>query len=346
MNHRLLSAVALSLALVACGGGGDDEYHSDSSPAPSTPTNAGLQLSVPAPSYPPLSEELQAFTVLNDIRSRCGHGQLAQHTALDAAADGHARWLTYHGTFAHEQTPGSTHFTGKTPLDRMIAAGYLTSASQAAVSEQLAVYSGGADGNDTIGFGLHSTRTLLNAPYHANGMLAGYRDVGIAIRNATDAGAADAALPGAGRRAIVFNTGYQQSAGSQSAAQDDNVVLTYPCDGEHNVARALHHEEPNPVPGRNLSTSPLGTSIMLTLKEGRTLSIDSTVLTNVGTGATVPMRPPVTGANDHLGAFAVHQGYVAADVPLAAHTTYRVSLTGKSNGVSFLKTFSFTTGAD
>ncbi len=344
MNHRLLSAAALALALVACGGG-DDEH--DASPAePSTPTNAGLQLSVPAPTYAALSEELQAFTVLNDIRSRCGHGKLAQHSALDTAADGHARWLTYHGTFAHEQTPGSTHFTGKAPLDRMIAAGYLTNASQAAVSEQLAVYSGGADGNDLIGFGLHSTRTLLNAPYHANGMLAGYRDVGIAIRNAVDAEAPDATLPGAGRRAIVFNTGYQASAGSQSAAQDDNVVLTYPCDGEQNVARALHHEEPNPVPGRDLSTSPLGTSILLSLKEGRTLTIDSTVLTNVGTGATVPMRPPVTGANDHLGAFAAHQGYVAADVPLAAYTAYRVSLTGRNNGVSFLKTFSFTTGAD
>jgi uncharacterized protein YkwD len=344
MMQKLLPALALAVALAGCGGGGGDDGQAASTP--STTPNAGLQLTVPAPTYAALSEELQAFNTLNDIRSRCGHGKLAQNTALDASAAGHARWLTYNAVFAHEQTPGSPHFTGATPLDRMIAAGYLVSASQAEISELLATYSSGTDGNDTIGFGIQGTRMLLNAPYHANGMLAGYRDVGIAIRNAIDAGAPDANDPGAGRRAIVFNTGYQKTAGSQSAAQDDNAVLTYPCDGEINVTPALPHEEPNPVPGRDLSTHPLGTSIMVSLKEGRTLTIDSTVLTNVSTGSTVALRPPVTSANDYLGAFAAHQGYVAADAPLAAYTTYRVSLSGKNNGVAFLKTFMFTTGAD
>lgn len=344
MKPRLLPALALAFALVGCGGGGDEDEGA-ASVAP-RPTTAGLQLTVPAPTYGALSEELQAFNTLNDIRGRCGHGKLAQNSMLDTSATGHALWLTYHADFGHEQTPGSLHFTGAQPRDRMMAAGYLGSASQAEVSEQLAVYASGTDGNDTIGFGIQGTRMLLNAPYHANSLLDGYRDVGISIRNAIDAGAPDATHPGAGRRAIVFNTGYQRSAGSQSAAQDDNAVLTYPCDGEINVGRALPHEEPNPVPGRDLSTNPLGTSIMVSLKEGRTLEIDSTVLTNVSTGATVALRPPVTGANDHLRAFAAHQGYVAADAPLAAHTAYRVSLGGRNNGVSFLKTFVFTTGAD
>ncbi|WP_439590378.1 CAP domain-containing protein [Hydrogenophaga sp.] len=341
MNHRLLPALALVFALAGCGGGGNEDA---TSVTPST--NAGLQLTVPTPTYTALSEELQAFNTLNEIRSRCGHGQLAQHAALDLSSAGHARWLTYHATFGHEQTTGSLHFTGASPLDRMIAAGYLPSASQAAVSEQLAYFTSGADGNDTIGFGIQGTRGLLNAPYHANALLDGYRDVGVAIRNAIDAGAPDATHPGAGRRAIVFNTGYQKSAGSQAAAQDDNTVLTYPCDGDSNVTRALYHEEPNPVPGRDLSTSPLGTSIMISLKEGRTLTIDSTVLTNTSSGFPVPLRSPITGANDPLGAFGAHQGYVAADAPLTAHTTYRVSLSGRNNGVSFLKTFTFTTGAD
>ncbi|OSZ73974.1 CAP domain-containing protein [Hydrogenophaga sp. IBVHS1] len=344
MINRFLPAVALTLALAGCGGGGGDE--DEGTAANSASVNAGLQLTVPTPSYAALSEELQAFTTLNEIRGRCGHGQLAQHTALDTSAAGHARWLAYHAAFSHTQTTGSAHFTGAAPLDRMIAAGYLTSSLQAAVSEQLAYYSSDVDGNDTIGFGIGGTRSLLNAPYHANAMLDGYRDVGVAIRNAIDAGAPDASTPGAGRRSIVFNTGYQTSAGSQAAAQDDNAVLTYPCDGDSNVAAALYHEEPNPVPGRDLSTSPLGTSIMVSLKEGHTLTITSTVLTNTSSGFTVPLRPPITGANDHLGAFGAHQGYVAADAPLTAFTTYRVSLGGTNNGVSFLKTFSFTTGAD
>jgi uncharacterized protein YkwD len=341
MHHRLLPALSLTIALAGCGGGGEDD---DATPAPGG--NAGLQFTVPTPTYAALSEELQAFNTLNEIRHRCGHGQLAQHAALDTSAAGHARWLAYHAVFDHDQTPGSLFFTGATPLDRMIAAGYLASSFQAGVSEQLAYYTSGLDGNDKVGFGIEATRSLLNAPYHANAMLDGYRDVGISVRNAIDAGAPDANNPGAGRRAIVFNTGYQVSAGSQAAAQEDNAVLTYPCDGDSNVAPALYHEEPNPVPGRDLATSPLGTSIMVSLKEGRTLTINSTVLTNTSNGLTVPLRAPVTGANDYLGAFGAHQGYVAADVPLTAYTTYRVSLSGRNNGVSFLKTFLFTTGAD
>ncbi len=342
MNHRILPALALALALAGCGGGGDESDNGSTA----TPINAGLQVNVPAPTYPALSEELQAFNTLNEIRSRCGHGQLAQHPALDISTAGHARWLVYNETVDHTQSAGSPHFTGTSPLDRMIAAGYLTSSAQASVSEQLAYYTSGADGNDTIGFGVESTRGLLNAPYHANAMLDGFRDVGVGVRNAIDAGAPNATMPGAGRRAIVFNTGYRISAGSQAAAQDDNVVLTYPCNGDTNVARALYHEEPNPVPGRDLSINPLGTSIMVSLKAGRTLSIDSVVLINTTTGTSTPLRTPVTGANDYLGAFGRHQGYVAADNPLAAQTQYQVSLTGRNNGVSFLKTFVFTTGAN
>ncbi len=343
MQHRLLPALALAFALAGCGGGGDEDT---AGTTPSVTLNAGLQLTVPTPTYAALSEELQAFHTLNDIRNRCGHGQLAQNAALDVSAAGHAKWLTFNAAFAHNQTPGSPHFTGATPLDRMVAAGYLTSSSQAAVSEQLATYSGGPDGNDTIGFGIQGTRNLLNAPYHANGMLDGYRDVGIAIRNAIDAGAPDALNPGAGRRAIVFNTGYRISAGNQAAAQDDNAVLTYPCNGETNVTPALYHEEPNPVPGRDLSTSPLGTSIMISLKAGRTLTIHSTTLVNLTSGLPVALRPPVTSTNDHLGAFAAHQAYVAADAPLTAYTPYQVTINGRNNGVSFLKTFVFTTGAN
>ena len=340
MTYRFLPALALALLLASCGGGGEED--SAAPDAPSTATNAGLQLTVPTPTYAAMSEELQAFNTLNSARHNCGYGKLAQNTALDTSARGHAQWLTYHAVAQHEQTPGTLFFTGASPLARMIASGYLSNTTEASVSEQLAYYSG-SGGNDTIGSGVRGTHLLLNAPYHANGMLAGFREVGVAVRNAIDAGAPDANDPGAGRQALVFNTGYKAAAGSQADAQPDSSVFTYPCDGEIDVTRALYHESPNPVVGRDLSTNPLGTSIMVSIQAGRTLTIDSASLSNIGTGSYATLRTPVTSSNDPHGAFEAHQAYVAADAPLLPATTYRATINGRNNGVAFVRTFLFTT---
>lgn len=343
MTHKLLPALlTLILALAGCGGGGED---GDATGTPA-PMNAGLQLTVPAPTYPAASEELQAFQVLNGARSRCGHGQLAQSAALDSAAQGQAEWLVYNQIVEHQQTAGTPRFTGITPMDRALAAGYGASPFLFQATEQFYYLADPASGNQTAGFGEYFTRGLLNAPYHANGMLDGYRDVGIALRSAADAGAPDAHIPGAGRKVLVFNPGYMYRSGNQAEAQADDAVLTYPCDGETGVGIALYDETPNPVPGRDLAIQPLGTSLMVSLKAGRTLDILSATLQNTHTGAFATMRPPVTQANDPHSLFEPHQGYVAADAPLSPHTTYRATLQGRNNGVSFTKTFLFVTGAD
>lgn len=334
-----LTLVAAASVLAACGGGGDP---APSTPDPTPPAGVAPKVTtVPTPTY--TGEELAAFTALNNARSTCGFGLLKQDTRLDQAAVGHADWQIYNRIAAHFQTTGTPLFTGVSPLDRILAQGY-TDTQDANVQDEF-VYGTGT--NDKTGFGAFSIKNLLNAPYHSASLLAGFRDVGIAVRNMTDAGATDAS---SGRRVTVLNPAFQNSAGSQQAAYGDTDVFTFPCAGSTNVGRILENEVPNPIPGRDLAVEPLGTTIHIAIKEGRQLVINSASVTPVLGGQPVAMATPITSANDPYapcvsGCFKSHQGYVATNAPLAANTTYQVNITGTNNGVAFSRSFSFTTGS-
>lgn len=324
--------------LAACGGGSDP---TPTTPEPTTPSGVAPKVTtVPNPTY--TGEELAAFNALNNARSTCGFGLLKQDTRLDQAATGHADWLVYNRIASHYQTAGTPLFTGVTPLDRILASGYLGVGTEQVQDEFTYTTS-----NNKAGEGVQAIAGLLNAPYHAAGLLAGFRDVGIAVRNAVDAGAADAQT--IGRRATVLNPAFKPDVGSQQQAYADTDVFTYPCEGTTGVVRSLNNEMPNPIPGRDLSVEPLGTTIHIAIKEGRQLVINSAFVTPIAGGQPVAMATPITSANDPYapcvsGCFKSHQGYVATNAPLAANTTYQVNLTGTNNGVAFSRSFSFTTG--
>ena len=325
--------IIVAATLAACGGGGEP---APTTPDPTTPSGVAPKVTtVPNPTY--TGEELAAFTALNNARSTCGFGLLKQDTRLDQAAIGHADWQIYNRIAAHFQTSGTPLFTGVTPLDRIRAQGY-TDTQEANVQDEF-VYGTGT--NDKTAFGAFSIKNLLNAPYHAAGVLGGFRDVGIAVRNMTDAGATDAS---SGRRVTVLNPAFQNSAGSQQAVYGDTDVFTYPCAGSTDVARALYNEYPNPIPDRNLAVEPLGTTIHIAIREGHQLVINSASVTPISGGQPVAMATSVTSVNDPNAFFKSHQGYVATNAPLAANTTYQVTITGANNGVPFSRTFSFTTG--
>lgn len=110
-------------------------------------------------------------------------------------------------------------------------------------------------------------------------------------------------------------------------------------------------ENPNLVPGRNLLTSPLGTSIGVAVDVGSTLVITSASMIKVSTGAFVTLRAPVMAANDPnaikgVTYFKSNEGFVSADAPMDADTQYQVTITGTITGTVFSpRTFTFTTGS-
>ena len=88
-------------------------------------------------------------------------------------------------------------------------------------------------------------------------------------------------------------------AGPQLLGSSD--VKTYPCDCATGINRQLTNETPNPVPGRDLKTSPLGSIVYVAVREGILLGITRAVMARATTGQAVVLRTPVTTANDPYG---------------------------------------------
>ena len=351
LKYGLIAAVlALLSACGGGGGGGSTPVAAVAATATAAPSSPLITL-VAASSYVNTSEEWAAFNLLNAERSRCGFGMLTQNAALDRASLAHANYqlLSYtapvapatQGTYVwgHTETVGKPGYTGTDAGVRALAAGYVAAGAGYSVSDDIYSQTGGSV---RTGFGAQSIQGLLNAPYHARSLLSSYRDIGLAVRLNTDiTSLAGANPPGLVTQIALAHT---QVAGPQLMAA--SAVATYPCAGSTNIGRQLTNETPNPVPGRNLLTSPLGTSIMVMVRDGQTLTISSASMINVATGVAVTLRTPITAANDPAvpADFLLNQGYVAADAPLLANTVYQVTLNGSNNGTAFSRTFTFTTG--
>lgn len=337
--HAWPAAVAALLAgvLAACGGG-DSSSGAAAAPGGSSQVGtsatpgSGLSTAAPTPSYASGTEEFAAFEFLNAERGRCGFGVLAQNTKLDAAARAHADYQLVNDLFSHVEDAAAhpAGFTGATVVDRYAFQQYTNLGG--AVDE----ISGITGRADKTGFGIGGMRNLLNAPYHLQGLMSGMRESGVAVRSSLDTGTATP------RVLLQWNGAYTQDAGPQLLRADD--VLTYPCDGAIGVERQLTNESPEPVPGRDLGASPLGTSVYVATRTGNALTLASAAMTNTRTGAAVALRPAVTAANDPQRAYGRNEAYVAADAPLDANTGYQVTVSGTNNGAAFTRTFTFTTG--
>lgn len=332
-KFSVVAVAVLASLLTACGGGGSDGNQSgggDLPPPPPPPPviEADMVTSVPAPTYASGSEELAAFNYLNAERVRCGFGALKQDASLDKAARAHADWMIFNRTYGHSETPDKPNFfTGVTPADRMAAAGYSGS------------------GNEIIGFGIYADKTgrgvrdvkeLLATPYHGFGGLNPARDVGISVRSPLDFGMTGEIT------ATLMKLG--TSTTTQTLGTSD--VVTYPCNGTSGVDYKMGPEIPSPVPGRNLSAQPLGHAINVMVRVGNRLEIDSAQLVQISTATPIPLRAPVTFANDVHRMYPQWAGYVIPDVALSPDTEYEVLINGKNEGAAFSVRFRFATGAD
>jgi hypothetical protein len=123
------------------------------------------------------------------------------------------------------------------------------------------------------------------------------------------------------------------------------TVLSYPCEGTSGTYTRFTSESINPVPGRDLAKDPLGQAIYLTGDFGAAMTIGSAHMQEKGTGTPVALRDPTTGANDPNEVLDVNEAMILPDGPLKTATAYVVAIEGTNNGVSFVKTFTFTTGA-
>ena len=343
VRHRswALTAAAsvVALCLTACGGGGGG---GDTTAAVVPPPSNQPAVPAVTPAVGVLDEEVAAFQLLNAERGRCGFGTLLRNTSLDAAARAHADYQAFYGIVDHLENASTmpVGFSGVFPVDRVLAKGYAQRQAEiGAVTDEITALIGASV---KTGFGESGIRSLLNAPYHLRGLVSGYRDIGLAVRNNLDVGASKASV------FLQINAAYLASAGPQLFAPAD--VHTYPCEGSTGMNFRLSNESPNPVPGRDLAVNPLGSTVLVTLRPGNRLVVTSSSFTQVSNGQVVVTRAPVGSANDPYrgcaeGCFTASEAYIAADAPMLANTAYRVNLAGTNNGLPFTNTFTFTTGS-
>lgn len=339
---RLLCTAAVAL-LAACGGGGGGNSVSDPVSGALTvvdgvPVPARAAVTVPslvASTYAAGSEERNAFDLLNFERNRCNFGLWNQQAPLDVAAKAHADYQILNSVVSHTETMATPGFTGKLPLDRVLAASYT---DVGAVTDEIVAYTGTTD---KTGLGANGIRGLLNAPYHLRGLMGTYRDVGLSVRSSADLSMSGPSVY------LQIDAAYKSSAGPQVVGSND--VHTYPCEGSTGINNKLSNETPNPVPGRDLAVNPLGSVVYIAVNAGNTLTISSASMTRVSNGQAVTLRPAVTSANDPYGGclegcFKPNEAYVAADAPLQTNTAYQVLINGSNNTTAFSRIFTFTTG--
>ena len=119
-----MAACAAALALAGCGGDANNDSASppDSQPTPAPPVEAG---------QPAITNNVavDGRNWINYRRGQAGVPTVTQNGQLDTAAQGHSDWQRRNNKVSHEQTAGTTGFTGITVRDRLTAAGYTFSGS-------------------------------------------------------------------------------------------------------------------------------------------------------------------------------------------------------------------------
>jgi len=310
----LACATALLASLSACGGGGGGGAVPAPPPAPApAPTPAptpstpiAAQMTVPAPvGYD--AQRLAAFNRLNEIRVSAGLGMVAQNALLDQAAQAHAEWMIANDAFVHEETPGTTGFTGVHFWDRDEALGYVPIGGWEDMSS-------GAGGSSEID-------SLVNTLYHRIGILAfDPVDVGIGWSASSVASVAKPLV------VDITRPGTDNVRGLGQAAQMSiQGVAIWPLDKSSNVPTRLGSESPNPVP--NLDVLTLGTPASVTVDRFQTIQVSSFTMVNATTDAAIP-SVTLTAQSDPNALIPASFVAIVPLEPLAAGTNYRVSFDG------------------
>jgi hypothetical protein len=214
-------------------------------------------------------EKSEALNYLNDIREAMGMNTLIYHEELAIAAQAHAEYLVRNQIASHSEKRGVSSFTGETPAERAIHAGYLSRY----VSENLSVHN--MDAKTSID-------GLFSAIYHRFGFLDfGIDEVGVGVaqnpkkpdQNAfvylmgtTQINTLCTQTPFKGYGKYVYGICKKMLhriaqkdyiEAKQSNKQFNPKMILYPYDGQSDVPPVFYDEIPDPLPDYEVSGFPI-----------------------------------------------------------------------------------------
>jgi hypothetical protein len=351
IGPSLAAAFALAAALAGCGGGGGDAAVPSPVPAPppaSPPeVNPDLVTSVTAPTYAAGSTEKGAWDLLMQQRSACGFGLLQQDTRLDAAAAAHTNYLVRNSlernltVSGHNEEPTWNYFTGVTPDDRALHAGFTTGISE--ILHQVSAFQSStlpAQLNAGEALGASTMRTLIETVYHARGAFLAGRAGGIGSTVLSG----PSATAGINQTQFRLVTEVSRPATSLQQKLGTGKLATWPCAGLTAVRGtfAPATESPNPFPDVTDAEVKYGTPIYIKADEGSKLVVSAASVTKVSDGSALAIRQ-ITQGNDPAGHLGANEVFLVPTSALAAGSSYAVNVTGTLNGTAFTKSFSFST---
>jgi len=328
MKKLLLAAVAL-IFFTGCGGGVSsdvqDAVDTNTSTVQNTPQNA--------------------LVYLNTLRSKAGMIEFTENRYLDSAAQNHANYLYINNATGHYEDENLPGYTGYSPVDRALYAGYLSKFVSENVSAGESDYTGSVD-------------DLFSAIYHRFGFLNTDTDtIGIGIN--TDRYVYD--MGNSGLNTLCAYEHYDGGSYYIDVCADENIkigvdyyggeinttrsknpdVIIWPYDGAENIPPAFYEEYPDPLPDYGVSGYPLSIQFNRYYFPGD-VSLESFSLYNEEGNEITDVRL-LDSASDPNQEIDDHEFALFPLQRLEWGESYRVVAVYEYNGVEYTKEWSFKT---
>jgi len=224
-----------------------------------------------------LAADADALVYLNQLRLAAGMKPLLQDVQLDQAAQAHADYLRLNHFTGHGESPTLAGFTGQSPSDRALAAGYPSNH----VSENIHYQQGDIVASEAAKIAVDG---LMTAIYHRFGFLSFDIDrVGVGysadarnsvtvfvMANQGEAKACSSITTGqpngmfytrvcADAKKKIPSIEWQQA--KQAVRHGQPAWVLWPYDGAKDVDPAFSNESPDPLPDLDISGNPISINI-------------------------------------------------------------------------------------
>ncbi|MCE4556053.1 CAP domain-containing protein [Roseateles cellulosilyticus] len=330
-------ALLMTLLLTACGGGSGGAAVG-TAPPPTEPAASGVvappstpSSGVPEPTPDPTtgctgddasSVRTNVFLLLNLVRTTVGLSPFVRDTALDTAAQAHARYSATNNHAGQDEQPDRPCFTGATLAERLAGAG-VTVPDQANVrvrSEVMLGYDVPANAElppwDAVNYMLHSL----------------YGRVFLLDARMRDLGVGGSGLPGSAKRTLVLDAALLADTPPTPAA----TYAFWPRDGATSLPAQMQRSDMKPLEAGVVEGYPAS------IHAAAPVQVSRFVMTRATDGGAVDATL-ITAANDRNGVLDSGEAALVPNAPLAAGTTYRVELDATLADQPLHLAWSFTT---